>query len=114
MSVKFIYSKTFLFISLLISIVILAYLHINFSRSEFTLKDLENDEMLISYFLILIVTSSLIWNFFLFINKVIFKVEHILNEDVYLILINRFQLLILATIILYFLTFFCSFLISIL
>lgn len=103
-SIKLLYSKTFIAISLSLSIGILWYLYIYFSDKDIHLKDLENEDMLFTYFLITIVSSSLIWNVFLLIHKIIFNLEYHIIEEV---LNNLFRYLewIVYTLIQYSLTF---------
>lgn len=69
------YTKSFLFVTIVMAVMILGYLNKLFSNMDLTLKDFEDEEMNLAYFLLAVLFSALIWDLFLIINKLIFKLD---------------------------------------
>ena len=73
---KILISKRFFVVSVSITFIIISVIYFFVKDKDFSLKDLENDEMNKYYIGLFFIFLLLIWNIFLFFHKIVFNFDY--------------------------------------
>jgi hypothetical protein len=73
---KILISKRFFVVSVSITFIIISVIYFFAKDKDFSLKDLENDEMNKYYIGLFFIFLVLIWNIFLFFHKIVFNFDY--------------------------------------
>jgi len=77
---EIIFSKSFLFISLFVQIIIFFSFHLILTENEFDISSLESDEMIVPYVLTFVTLLSFSWNCYLIIFMLTTNLENIIQD----------------------------------